>query len=157
MGRRGALPPLVAQLSSAFPDVQHYASRALYRLAANSENHARIRIEGGIGPLIELLTSKHEPCQRCAVMALCNLATDANNCAAMVIQGAILPLVTMLDHDSVPCARCVCSPVHCPHCALPYVLFVGSRGGCPAPPLLDWLLASAFVEMMGSAQSVVFH
>ncbi len=94
MGRRGALPPLVAQLSSEYPDVQHYSARALYRLAANSENHARIRIEGGIGPLIELLISKHEPCQRCAVMALCNLATDANNCAAMVIQVCLLIMRT---------------------------------------------------------------
>jgi vacuolar protein 8 len=66
----GAIPPLVALLSSPSVDVQVAAANALFILSANDENMFTIATAGAIPRLVALLSSPSVDVQEAAVGAL---------------------------------------------------------------------------------------
>ena len=94
----GAIPPLVALVTSGAADGRQEAAGALHGLAWNNvANQAAIVAAGGIPPLVALVRSGAADGQEQAAAALGWLACDnAANQAAIVEAGVVGPLVALV-------------------------------------------------------------
>eukprot|EP00940_MAST-03C_sp_MAST-3C-sp2_P002171 g2171.t1 len=96
----GCLDPLVRLLSSASrDDCRFFAARAIFRLAACSENQIKLLDANALPPIIELLEKGREDGRLAACMAICNLATCEKARMAIAEANAIPHLVAMLDEN----------------------------------------------------------
>ena len=96
----GAIPPLVALVTSRSDASKLEAARALRNLARNDQNTAAIAAAGGIPPLVALVTSGSDSAKLEAAGALRNLAGNDQNQAAIAAAGGIPPLVALVTSGS---------------------------------------------------------
>jgi len=96
--QEGALPSLIALLSSTDERIQEQAAVSLRNLSVNPQNEIQIVQDGGLRPLIALLRSANEKVVRQAAGALANVTVNPKNKIKLVQASGLGPLVALLKH-----------------------------------------------------------
>ncbi|KAK1292447.1 U-box domain-containing protein 14 [Acorus calamus] len=97
----GAVPPLVALLSSTDPKLQEYCVTALFNLSLCEENKTVIADAGAIKSLLKPLKSGTSTARSNAACTLFRLSQIENFKIAIGRSGAIPPLITLLEKGEI--------------------------------------------------------